>query len=485
MWSVNEKRLYIYGCGLAGKNIAKVLRNAGCTVVAFVDKRAEKMQNEQENVYTIEWLYEKEFKNADSCAIIITIKNVFDHSSLAKDFLKHGFQHIIFKSSSIMDGFENNSLKTIDNAYEMLMTHLKMPQNLIENFSGEKLILRDRGIIKILKNMYLALFPVELLFGNIPNGESELQSNFVAEHPLTDLYVTLMDNKEGSILKMQEFVKKYAEKSAIRYVDIEETWYLMQIDGRISVYNNMEDKLSLDPSFFRNNATKVIIRNGGGFSLVKSGKNRVAYMIAKGLKYVPILVSAEDWDEYVNIEVVQELTQLIDESKNELFAPIPHPYFYNFPCKARNFMKEGFWNIARIIQHFVELTTCNIKIFLNDEGYLSRLFVMLGCQVERKIHKNITVCEMLDKLFYIKDIKNEQVDKPHVIIWSDEFDAIELKKSISNRTKIIIIFTNYESRINVELELFLMKEGFNSKQIFVETMWSQQYIIGYKYYKAN
>ena len=107
MYKLNEKKVIIYAAGTVGKLLLSILRKEGIEVHRFVDVRYEKIKElDGIKVESLEWLDTVTNKN-DYC-VIVTVKNVFEHTEIAKKIFSYGFYNIIYKPISVLNGESSN-----------------------------------------------------------------------------------------------------------------------------------------------------------------------------------------------------------------------------------------------------------------------------------------------------------------------------------------------------------------------------------------
>ena len=110
-------------------------------------------------------------------------------------------------------------------------------------------------------------------------------------------------------------------------------------DSRAGIFQNMEKLAETNRDFFLQHAPAAI--NGEGrFYLTSSGRNRVAFQLAKGCKYIPLRLTKEDYEKWCDLPMVRETERKLSEGRGtRLFAPAAHPYLVDLPCEFADYMR--------------------------------------------------------------------------------------------------------------------------------------------------
>ncbi len=195
-------RFILYGAAALGKVFLDILRNAGYSVIGFMDKRHDEI-SEAHGLPV--WNVEKAEK-AEDIIIIISIKNVFEHQEIADNLLEHGYNKIIFLPRKCIKGEESN-LQSIYDTYNYILSYkgkesegLCLQNELPLLQQKSRLRLSNTGIIDRKDNYVVANMPIVNIF------TAQKQENFVypwAEQsiisliPHTTLYNYLWGGRTG------------------------------------------------------------------------------------------------------------------------------------------------------------------------------------------------------------------------------------------------------------------------------------------------
>lgn len=422
-----KKEYLLYGAGGDGLKLLYGMKNKGYRLKGFIDKRASVLKMVHgEKVWDMETVKELR-QEAESLVIIITTKNVFDHSEIADNLAEMGFSQCIFKPQPILKGYFDEELEKISRAHDGFLSDAGgfEPQKLMKVQGNYKVYTRDRFCIFEEKQEVLAWCPLELLF-NYPKGDAYQNLNMPAFFPLINLYRLFLD---GQAVKREETLAdfySYSSEWAFRnQVDVTEDLKAGWLTSRKQIFDRMQESIDYDKDFFSRNAPYVCRGEKGEFHMCSSGRNRVVFQTAKGWRHVPVRMNREDYEKWIHRDALEKISQYMEKKrKKKVFAPIGHPYlkdiqaenvdYYRLVCfPIGKYLVESMYRHARKRQDGYNITDlgrleaekqCNV-IFcdLDDEGTCSRYLSMCGFHVKRGNGKgDCAFSALLDELFYQK-----------------------------------------------------------------------------------
>lgn len=466
-FKLNDKKIIIYATGPIAKILIEQIPELD--VEFFIDLRGDEIDTFLNlPVYSMQQL-SKLCINKEEHAIIISMRNVFEHDIVAKELFNLGFHHLIFKPLCVLEGCETSKNIQINAAYEDLITYKRMPQNEIPVIAHQDFIAAKRwDIISEADGFVTCYVRPELLFTNYLDNKWSVTS-FVSTFILVDLYKAFEGREE---INYQSIVQEYINDFVLPEVkkigiDTGYKWENVTIGTRLNVYQEMNSKMAKDYSFFVKNCPTVKYLSNGKFTLISSGKNRVSFLISKYIKYIPVKVSKEDYSRYLNSKEAEKLQYMLSQANiYKLPVPISHPYFYNYRAEAEDYFEKWVSKVGHIISRFIcqkykayyfdQVTVCDM---LDDWGTVGRHLQMLGCKVERTEEVHNVWSEQIDKLFYIESFK--------------EINTLE------HYTAIIISATENESKIKAYLkkaQVFCFVLCINNNYEIFETLVSEQFI---------
>ena len=487
-YSLRSKKILIYGAGAYGIRVKDLLKKVGFKIIGFVDKRADEISHTDGiKCFTIDGI--SRFEHKEDFCIIVTFHNVFDHCKVAKKLFDHGFVNLIYKPVTSLNGNFNVIYDSINYAYESLCTNFVIPDVEIMKYEREPLLeFKDRAFISASDDGLTVKFyaPAELIFTNKMDYSNLSERNFSCNYIVVDLYRALKSNRNPSF-ELERYINDIAVTGATYWnVQITESWKNKIKNDRIAIYNSMINKMSLKPAFFSDNCTSVTLHKNGGFSLVKSGKNRVSFLISQGNRYVPLEISHVDYIKYINRDVLRKLIEYYEtNSIVDLPVAIPHPYFYGLNYLFPEYMDKwgeviGSYICNDIYSQKTDAIFSDFTISDNSDDYgtLKRFFSMQGFSLSKNDNCELSV--ILDNLLRINH--NIVKKSPDYIIYTNllsslDFDAFSTAK-IYNARLIFILDKNFKIIERFKECLY----GFDSMKI-LDCIWNENNYIGYMFYR--
>lgn len=436
MYKVNEKKVIIYAAGTVGKLLLSILEKEGIEVYRFVDVRYEKIKElDGIKVESLEWLDTVVNKN-DYC-VIVTVKNVFEHTEIAKKIFSYGFYNIIYKPISVLNGEDSSDeMNRISRVHEILTDEDRIPAEgipTLKNVSVSEYY--DRAIIRQGNEPCLVHFPVEMIFTNYEPNSPWCYKNIFACYPAIDMYRAFGQSQPTNYKKaIDEYITKVASLGALKENRlIDEAWYKNVVSGRYQVYQEMKKSLALNPGFFEKNSGRVVRLESGHFQLASSGKNRISTLISERMQYLPIEISNADYEIFINQEVCNKVVNYLETISEKVFAPISHPFFYRMQCQAPDYLYVWLFSITRLLSKYVYEVQKNVEFesytvldALNDDGTTGRFMDYIGYKVKR-LFAETPLCTLLDQLFY-RDIPMVSCYTDNkILLWDNRNDNEKLK----------------------------------------------------------
>lgn len=412
---INEMRIILYAAGGLSCKVEELFFKSGKQIEAYIDQRAEDIETfHGKKVYSLDEAG-KTIKEKDRCAVIITTKNVFEHSKIAAQLREKGFSNIIFKDYRILQGRKADDVASIDYAFEKILNQHSIPDETIAKLETNPLsAICDGAYIKEENEIVYAYMPAGMLFTNCLKDWMWSRVNFMTSFLTLDLYKEFELGKVSIRETGKRYVQEFAKKGAT-YLELntDGAWEEFVISGRMDVFREMNDLFCLSPEFFIDNAPTVDGNASIGFELVSSGKNRVAFLMAKGYKYIPVKIAKETYGKFVNLEIVKAIEEYISR-KNvvEFTVPVPHPFFYKYPSKAPDYYTLWLERVGKDImknrfqtEGNFDAAQISLIVVGEDQGASERYFTMLGMRVLYETVKDEFTL-LLDRLFCHLDKEN-------------------------------------------------------------------------------
>lgn len=400
-------RLLLYGAASFGTLLYEKLQKSDFVVEGFIDQRADEIPElKGKAVYSIQEAA-TQFSDSD-ITVVISVKNVFEHSKIALKLFDSGFRNIIFKPYSVLNNIgteEENIISRIYDdflqgnfRYDISFSPIKVSGNLMQ-FSKKYLLGQEQDFDVV----FLSLLS---LFENRGLGSGDQERNVMFFFPHIQFFKFLQGDKDSNA----GYYVKYCEAAAeeINSFVITDAWRENVIRNRTQIYEEMNQAYLFNRDFFRTGAPEVVWNDKGYLNLI-SGKHRAAFFASKGIAYLPVKMSHIDSCKWLNREAAEKVQNIFAaEGIMELKAPVEHPYFYQYPCNSRSFFYGVCFALAEKISRLYYVTPLDNYIYkktiflsIDDYGLLGRFFVRSGAVVYEEKNENIDILNALDELFYM------------------------------------------------------------------------------------
>ncbi len=482
LYHFSKKKIVIYGTGGLSQKVEKTLKLNDLVVEAYIDRRADDIKYFLEKkVYSLSQI--EKFSNKSEYLIIITTKNVFEHNRIAAELFDKGFENIIYKNYQILQGEKESD--ALDEAFEYLLNQNKIPERAIESIDVTSLFyLKDSAYIKENNQDVYLYLPAFMLFTNKLQDWLWSRVHFETTFLTVDMYRSFQESHNPEFIKMCKRYIKYFAKEGAFYLGLntEGEWEEFVIDGRMAVYKEMDRMLCFNPHFFIENCPRVDGDPSKGYELISTGKNRVAFLIAKGYEFIPVRMSKECYQKFLNISSYNKLKKYMEDNSIVNFkTTVYHPYLYKFSVKYDRYYELWLRRVVKIIVEEIfsktnkfDFSKIVVKIACCDDGATERYLKMLGFQVFN-MYPKLELENILNEMLQIQNEKksvNAQSD--YTIIFDEnicDYDCIKKEEKI-----LFIAGRDLDIQNFLENNREVIKE---SEEIF-STIWDKKIYSGYK-----
>lgn len=501
-----NKQFVIYGAGGDCRRLIAVLRENNYQVVFIIDKRADSIVNlEGVPVVTFD---ELNFDNIRNCIFIISIKNVFEHTLIAKELLSRGVQNLVYKPLPVLHGTSDSEWEGISRAYDQLLIEKRIPKFPIAISRRDHMMAYyDQLFISENQDVVLCFMPIELIH-NYNTDEAYGKMHMAAYYPLVDLYKYLLaimpyntwdGVKEQYYLYSAEWVSRVGEKYTL---DLKKSL----IHSRIGAFEEMQKLYDIEKDFFTRNAVNVEIGENKQFYLKSSGRNRVAFLIAKGCNYVPVKMDKESYRIWLDEEKSKRIIEFLEINHiNKMFCKVPHPILSSYPTDVFDYSRLFCMPvISRINSYLHKLAEENdndypqinyekflqlkkdIKIYcdIDDMGNMGRYIAAAGMKCTQVCENSAEITALLDDLFNYRDsaliVRNCKSKKADCHIYITDFLHLDNLKTDITFSKIYSIDLSGNENTTELLE----GKGFY-KTVLFETVWNEKKMVGVEWSKQT
>lgn len=163
-----DANIILYGAASIGYLMYNVLSGAGYRIVGFCDKRATEIR---EYMGLPVWDIGSIPYSPEECVIIVSVKNVFEHSAIANQFVEKGFFQIVFKPYAELIGCATKEQLTIGKAYDAILKREWIgPVELPYTYESRLHLNRDYAIAYESGNEVIARIPIMFIYTNNYQG---------------------------------------------------------------------------------------------------------------------------------------------------------------------------------------------------------------------------------------------------------------------------------------------------------------------------
>lgn len=329
----------IYGAATTGAIVYKKLKELSVNVLAFVDKRANEIEQYYDlPVWDLKDLYA--YKGNKDVCIFIAIKNVFEHEKIAMELQQIGYKKIIFRPYQIVTDIGAKDDACLNGAYDSILNgQMPIQCKTIKNFSTH--VLKDNAIIRDLGDYIIANIPIQYIFTDIHVDDEGIWNDIPCLGMLAHIGLFEMLNGVKND-DWQEYIK-FCRNAALRSGGIitSKAWEDSVYKNRIDVFQHMQYSWEHDKEFFVRNAVEGIYNSKGGYFNIKSGKHRNIFQIIKGSRYIPLRVKKEDYLRWSNKSKAIKIADYLQRIHCDTLPIIlSNPYFYNFPTETAPFYER-------------------------------------------------------------------------------------------------------------------------------------------------
>lgn len=291
--------IFLYGDNFIARKLLKNLCNIGYSIKAIIDKKYTIRQIENSGLELVSLELINDIPN-DSI-VIIALSNGLMHEKVKSDLCKKGFHNILY-----LPMLPNRPIieqDIIRRAYydvtkNLLSSSTAIPQTFDEVNNAEIIqIFKNERETAFLCNTNLLRTATEKTVRNnvLPGREKLLERGIkYLELPLKDNmpYIELFDYLAG----MGSYPDKYLYIQ--RETDVQRN---ILLEDRKKLYDVYEQNYEYNFSFFLYSPACAEWNEKGYFNVI-DGLHRCIYLMLKGKQEVPIVVTNEDFNKYINFK---------------------------------------------------------------------------------------------------------------------------------------------------------------------------------------
>ena len=499
-----QKQYLIYGVGGDGLKLASIFEENKYQLLGFIDQRALELNTVKDKPVWRKDDLEKFVECAENIVIIITIKNVFEHTMIAQELAKKGFSQCVYKPLIILQGSKDSELEKVSKAHDSFVREGNIPDELeLVKVSYEyKMTYKDTLMIREENGNVLVWMPSELLY-NYREGIEYANISMPTFFPLVELYQLFMgehhENAEKILNNFYRYSSEWAHRMGVEVTDsLKKSW----LTSRYKVYVQMKSMCEYDFDYFFRHAPEVALGAKGKFHVVNSGRNRIAFLLAKGYSYVPVRITKEDYLKWINAQKFESIKELIEKKEiREIPTAIPHPYFKEMLINDIDYNKticfpiglvlvKKMYDMAQIEENGYVIVDSKklshlwknyrILCFSDDGGTLSRYLDAMDFQVFRLPSEGALI-DSIDEMFEqnISTVNSGIGYNWDMVIVNNDINKKVLEACIQNKVEQIVYITNDINELKriekymTDREKIVLSESFCNSEMKYAVLWSR------------
>ncbi len=358
-------RIVIYGAAYVGKDICRKMAALGYQVDAFLDKRADVIQEaEGRRVYMPD-----EFQcNAEEIIVIISTSNPL---SVANYLWGLGYRKIIYKS------FTTHTSSDVVRQMAKVYNGLVEGQGLIDGipYYNEEMDERfvDGAWIGHDNDMVRAFVPTDLMF-----EKEKTEEHIYVKYAELLAYLKAFD---GNAMGIIDTIRRYSLHGSVEKLNGED--YELSPTERVSYtqlrLNELNLQLNYGMNWFIENPVEVYAENGK-FYVQHKDIFKICFLLSKGLQRIPAVMSEKDYAYWKNMSAFNEV---VDYARKRdviySYTMLEHPNFFNFPIGRDVGGNARMVHICRFLkENHIDIAGKKVMDIGSYYGFLSRFFARLG-----------------------------------------------------------------------------------------------------------
>ena len=408
--------ILIYGAGIIGKDIYNKVKDV-YHVQCFIDRRTDTGKEMDISVRDPEQL--SEYKD---CAVIVCVHDGNWHYEIAENLYQHGFNQILFLALS--DVYKKEEAFLMKKMYNLFLEKQYDCLEGIPCYSEMKRDIFSENVIRKNELYVTAYCSREMLYSYDKVDEhqkgkmsaeiiSYLDVPIIVHKPYIDLFRFFMYG-EGScelyIRNMRQLNNSFdmAEEEFLR------SQYL--------IYQLLEKEYEKGFDAFQYAPIDVKWNPRGYFNVI-DGHHRCAFYCLKGLQNMPVRMTREDYNIWVNEEYFEKLKRILVEGRVIPYTRINHPMLQEYRCRSMEFEKT----VLDVMQEWLydEKQTFHSALELsNYQGYYSRNIYRMNKSNEI----GVIVTEKEDKQFVHTLNQLQYIPENSIVIMESLDECIKKKK---------------------------------------------------------
>lgn len=450
-----DTELVIYGAGLKGEIFFEIASEMGLPVIAYLDREAAYIQDRDAIPVFAPDNHKIPMEKRQRVVVIISVNDIFIHEEIACMLAKQGFSCILYKPDMMKVLSETEC--SISDIYDAFYLDRQLLGAEIPCFIEKRKDETYEGIIRELKEHYIIYEPAELLFANSKeaflkkfqgiNEQINHTSNIFFYLYCGELFQGYDSGMEAE--EWKRFMEVY-QNGSFSYLtgEHQREAFRRHMQSRYKIYQTMIKAFQMNPLFFEQSPV-VIEKNDYGRLVIRDGTNRTAFLLAKGMFWIPCRMKKSLYEEVHHTKVLHELWNYLKENGiKKLPLPIAHSSFQKYSFHYDIYAQKVLYAICQFAQEKEIGIEHKVVLDYNAlNGYYAQFWDRLGNQVVAVENDSllIDVFERVNALLQCRSIKIvpdvEQPSEKFQIVFlhhlQDDVDLLAelLNKAVSSKTE--------------------------------------------------
>lgn len=377
----------IYGVSLKAIKLEKCLRNAGFNDIFFLDRNPSNVP------FNVEVMKPEEYdrKAFETTVVIIMVMNVYSHGNIAKQLHEMGFRYVLYKSNiyhkdvngDIFDVF--NDCLYFDNGHEKIQKILgrliEPVDHATENELSPVILQTDEEIVSYV--------PAEILYSMSQKDYEDIHPNKVwmkIPYDRCSLYYLICGElfqsfENGVDLDYWDVYNKLNQDRMFFQKENFDKEYKRHLRQRYEVYVYMSEMFNRNYSFFSQNPVMVCWNSDLKIFNIIDGNNRTAFLLAKGVYFIPCRMNIKDYQSWMNNETVKKFLVTCKNWKEKMRYPVSNPCFCMYDTGNGLYARKYLHVILRkLFKIDFEISGCRMLDAMSDNGFFAYCFAKSGAE---------------------------------------------------------------------------------------------------------
>lgn len=266
----------------------------------------------------------------------------------------------------------------------------------------------------VLNNQVITKVPIELLRtdfkGKVTEFKKDTQPSYQAYRE--PYHNTLFEYISGS---ESQYPEKYFEFMNINNKEEEQKVLLMRRD----LYDMQVSRLQEEGLKYSNEPITVKYNKVSGYFSIMDGLYRTLFLYNKGIRHVYVMMTYDDYLEFINSKKVQDVVNIINEyGVKEVYGPILNPVFYKFPILRDTTYPTRVESIFKALRGY-QLKGKKVIDIGCSHGYNARMFAREGAEV--------TAVEIDEKIYKLAKAIGE-LENTSINLLNKKFEEINIEE---------------------------------------------------------